>query len=143
MLSSAAVQYTASPEYASKLAEQGSYSLATTFKGGDGKTYTHNDVHEAFEEAYLRHRGENLQRCGGSNRDNKKIRRKWKGAVEADVKDGFHLSWATIGFAVLLTVLGGPLGFIIAVVTVLFEYYLTRDLGGDTEFRYALLCARS
>ena len=88
----------------------------------------HAAIHEAFEQSYAKHLSEFRPKMGASAKYYKKLKRKFNDAVEGDVKDRFHLSWATIGFGVILTLLGGPIGFVVAVVACLFEYYLSRDL---------------
>lgn len=136
MLSAFGANYASSGAYRDRLRVEG-YGVDYQFKDADGVVRGHADVHEAFEGAYARHRGENVQRCGASDRENRKIRRRFSKAVQDDVKDSFHLSWGTIAFGVLLTIVGGPVGFIVAVVAVLFEYYLTKDLDGDKSLRAA------
>lgn len=140
MLSSFGAAFAASPEYASSFNDAcaGKFGMDYSYTNHCGQTINHQTVHEAFEAAYKEHRGENLQRCGASIKDNNKIRRRFKDVIESDVKDSFHLSWATLGFAILLTLVGGPIGFIVAVIAVLFEYYLTKDLDGDKALAAAM-----
>lgn len=106
-----------------------------------GKRYGHADIAAAFDESYQRHRPEFTLICGGKKRVNAKRQRQFEKAVKADVYTSFGISWWTIAFGAVLTLLGGPMGLVIAVVSVLFEMYLSKDLNGDKAMMVSMGCA--
>jgi hypothetical protein len=126
----------ADPSYGAALSAAG-FSTSQTVDY-DGKTYTHDDIAALTDEAYQRHRPDFAPVCGGKPRVERKRQKQFKAAVREDVGHQFGISGWTIGFALILGVLGGPMGLVLAVVTVLFEYYLQRDLGLDQAMLAAM-----
>jgi hypothetical protein len=125
-----------SPEYAAALADKGFSTESTvTYQG---KTYTHSDIAERFDAAYQKYRGEYPMICGANPRQEARYKRQFERAVKSDVYGDFGISWWTIAMGALMTFLGGPLGLVIAVVTVLFEHYLQKDLENDKVFAAAV-----
>jgi hypothetical protein len=106
----------------------------------NGQDVSHDDVHEIFEAAYKAHREEFApQKMGAKSRYYKKLKQSYQNAVKDDViKKHFGISGWTIGFAVILGILGGPVGLLIAIVVCLFEYYFTKDLDGDQQLAAAM-----
>lgn len=127
------------PGYQAALNAKG-FALTDTVQYG-GKRYTHDDIAAAFDESYQRHRPEFAVICGGKPRLERKRQRQFEKAVKQDVYSGFNISWWTIAFGAVLTILGGPLGLVIAVVGALFEIYLEKDLKQDAMMMISMGCA--
>jgi hypothetical protein len=127
---------TSSPEYQTALKSYG-FSPESTVQV-DGQTYTHDDIAERFDAAYQRNRPQFPIVCGASNHEERKRKRGFEKAVKSDVYEDFHLSWWTIAMAGLMTFIAGPLGLVVAIVTVLFEHYLQKDLEQDKIFCAAI-----
>lgn len=130
---------TADPAYQTSLSAKG-FSL-TDYVTYGGKRYSHGDIAEMFDDSYRRHRGEFTLICGGKPRLNAKRQRQFDRAVSSDVYSSFHISWMTVALGSLLTVLGGPLGLVIAIVGCLFEFYLSKDIEGDKAMMVSMGCA--
>ena len=126
----------ADPAYKSALKAAG-FTAANTVTYG-GRTYTHDEIAAMVDESYQRHRGEFCFQVGGKPRVARRQQRQFRAAVQSDVRTSFGISGWTVGFAILLGILGGPMGLVIAIVTVLFEYYLTKDLDGDPKMLTAM-----
>ncbi len=108
------------------------YTGEETFEH-EGKTIDLSDVGMVYEESYRKHRDEFLPRCGVKDKVNRKLQKQYQSAVEDDTKKTFGISGWTIVFAVVLGILGGPGGFILAVVACFFEYYFTKDLENNQK----------
>lgn len=139
MLSAYAATVQASPEYRAALESYGA-GLDTVVHLDSGDV-THDQVHEAFEQAYRDHRAEFApQRMGAKARYYKKLKKQYSDAVKDDVvKKKFGISGWTVFFAVVLGAMGGPIGLLVAIVTCLFEYYFTKDLDGDPQLAAAMM----
>lgn len=125
------------PGYQTALNAKG-FALTDTVKY-NGVTYSHADIAATFDESYQRHRPNQFNAiCGGVARSTRKLQRQFDRAVKSDVYGSFGISGWTIGFAILLGVLGGPFGLVVAIVTVLFQYYLERDLRNDETMTIAM-----
>lgn len=122
----------ATPEYQSALKKNG-FTVASTVEY-NGKTYTHDDIADSFDRAYQKYRGEYPMVCGANPLQERRYVRHFERAVKSDVYGDFGISFWTLVSGAFLTFLGGPLGLVIAVVTVLFQHYLQKDLDGDKEF---------
>ncbi len=122
----------ADPSYATALEAYGGKGFTTrdSIVYG-GKTYTHADIAEQFDASYRRHRGKFAMLCGGKPRMERKRKRQFENAVRSDMLSSYGVSWWTIIFGGLLLALGGPLGLLIAVIAVLFEHYMEKDLNND------------
>lgn len=129
----------ADPDYRSALASAGFSNSQTVSYGG--RTFNHDDIAQLATDAYIRHRPEFPMVCGGSPAKERKRQRQFKRCCANDVGTTFGLSPMTILFAVVMAVLGGPFGLVLAIVTVLFEYYLTKDLDGDKAIAAAAMGA--
>lgn len=104
----------------------------------DGKTYTHDEIAAVVDAAYRRHRPQFTVAVGSRRHVVRKNQRQFEKAVKSDVGAEFHISWLTLAFGFLVLLLTGPLGLIFACIACVFEYYLSRDLDGDTAFCMAM-----
>jgi hypothetical protein len=129
VMSSTCMSICQSPAYASDLQDAG-YSLDSTFVT-DGKTYGHSDIAAMFDNAYYRLRKGFADLVGATRRVVRRSHNQFRRATMKDVGGQLQLSWYTIAFALMLGALAGPFGFVVAVVTVLFEHFFERDLNGD------------
>lgn len=121
-------KYVASPAYAAKLQNHG-YKLTDTVEYA-GNTYGHDQIAAMVGQAYERH----FEEYASGPRRKNGIPRNWRAFRHAcwkDVATSFHLSWYTIAFGVLVTILLGPLGLVCAIAYCLFEMYLAHDLNMD------------
>jgi hypothetical protein len=125
-----------SPEYNASLNAKG-FSRTATVKV-DGQLLSHDEIAATVDEAYRRLRPQYVVSEGARRHVVKKTQRQFERAVKGDVADTFHISWWTILFGALVLLFTGPLGLVFAIIACIFEYYLTKDLDGDTAFCMAM-----
>jgi hypothetical protein len=132
----------ADPAYLSALQDAGFTPSNTVAYGG--KEYTHDHIAAMVDESYMRHRPEfteistakwdaPLAMYRHPKRLDRRNSRKFKIAVRNDVASTFGISPWTIFFGAIVLIFSGPFGLVMAIIAVLFEYYLSKDLKLDAQ----------
>jgi len=126
-----------SSEYQTKLKSQG-FSRESTITMSDGTIVTHDEIAAAFHAIYVNRRPEFAVAEGSKPRIKRKSERQFRRACAIDVGAEYHISWMTVIMALLVLLLTGPMGLVIAIVICLFEWYFTKDVLEDKTFLMAM-----
>lgn len=89
-----------------------------------GTAYTDQHVAEATVKAIARQRPNFPLVCGSSPKEEKRRNRRFQEAVKVDV--GKALGLTLVG--ILLFLIGGPAALVVAIVSTIFEWYLSKQL---------------